>query len=82
MPLYGELYILKGEHNMKKKRIILKKVLIGTGTCVGCLVMYGIGYDAGCRDTSRAISNGIDKLWKANPELKDIMWEGLKKIKN
>lgn len=67
---------------MKKKRITLKKILIGTSICVGGLIMYGIGYDAGHRDTSRAISKGIDELWKANPELEDVMWEWLKKIEN
>ena len=67
---------------MKKKRSTLKKILIGAGICVGGLVIYRIGYNAGDRDISRAISRGIDEIWKATPELEDVMWKGLEKVEN
>lgn len=65
---------------MKKKRITLKKILIGTGICVGGLVMYGIGYDAGEREALQVMTAGLRKLWEANPERKDIMLETAEKI--
>lgn len=65
---------------MKKKRINLKKVLIGAGTCVGGLVVYGVGYIAGEREALHVMTNGIGKLWEANPELKTMMLETAEKI--
>lgn len=65
---------------MKKKRINLKKVLIGAGTCVGGLVVYSVGYIAGERETLRVMTTGIGKLWEANPELKNMMLETAEKI--
>lgn len=65
---------------MKKKRINLKKVLIGAGTCVGGLVVYSVGYIAGERESLHVMTNGIGKLWKANPELKTMMLETAEKI--
>ena len=56
---------------MKKKRINLKKVLIGAGTCVGGLVVYSVGYIAGEREALHVMTTGIGKLWKVNPELKN-----------
>lgn len=65
---------------MKKKRINLKKVLIGAGTCIGGLVVYSVGYIAGERETLRVMTTGIGKLWEANPELKTMMLETAEKI--
>lgn len=65
---------------MKKKRINLKKVLIGAGTCVGGLVVYGVGYIAGEREALQIMTTGIGKLWEANPELKTMMLETAEKI--
>lgn len=65
---------------MKKKRINLKKVLIGAGTCVGGLVIYGVGYIAGEREALQIMTSGIGKLWEANPELKTMMLETAEKI--
>lgn len=57
-------------------------ILRGVGACVGGVVIYGIGYTVGCRDTSRAISKGIATMWRANPELQNSMWDALNKIEN
>ena len=65
---------------MKKKRVNLKKVLIGAGTCVGGLVIYGVGYIAGEREALQIMTSGIGKLWEANPELKTMMLETAEKI--
>ena len=65
---------------MKKKRINLKKVLIGAGTCVGGLVVYSVGYIAGEREALHVMTTGIGKLWKVNPELKIMMLETAEKI--
>lgn len=65
---------------MKKKRINLKKVLIGAGTCVGGLVVYSVGYIAGEQETLHVVTTGIGKLWEANPELKTMMLETAEKI--
>lgn len=52
-------------------------ILRGAGACAGILVIYSVGYAVGYRDNARAVSNGIDKLWEANPELKTMMWDAL-----
>lgn len=77
---------------MKKNKIkeLVKEhkmdILRGVGACAGtfgvCSVIYGVGYAVGYRDSARAISKGIDKMWEANPELKNLMWDALGKIKN
>lgn len=67
---------------MKKKRINLKKILIVAGTCVGGFVVYSVGYVAGERESLHVMTNGIGKLWKANPELKTMMLETAEKINN
>lgn len=59
-----------------------KGILIGTGVCVGTFVVYTVGYAAGYKDATRAISRGIDKMWKANPELKELMWDAVSKMRN
>lgn len=76
---------------MKKIKIkeIVKEhkmdIFRGVGVCVGtlgaCSVIYGVGYVTGYRDSARAISKGLDKMWEANPELKTMMWDALSKIK-
>lgn len=53
-----------------------KDMLIGAGVCLSTFVVYSVGY----KDSTRAISRGIDKLWKVNPELKDLMWDACSKI--
>lgn len=73
---------------MKKNKIkeLVKEhkmdILRGAGACAGTLVIYSVGYAVGYRDSARAISKGIDKMWEANPELKNLMWEALGKVKN
>jgi len=73
---------------MKKNKIkeLVKEhktdILRGVGACAGTLVVYSVGYAVGYRDNARAVSNGLDKLWEANPELKTMMWDALSKIKN
>lgn len=57
-----------------------KDMLIGAGVCLSTFVVYSVGYAVGCKDSTRAISRGIDKLWKVNPELKDLMWDAFSKI--
>lgn len=57
-------------------------ILRGAGACVGCVIIYSVGYAVGYRDNARAVSKGIDKMWEANPELKNLMWDALNKIKN
>ena len=57
-------------------------ILHGAGACVGCVVIYSVGYAVGYRDNAHAVSKGIDKMWEANPELKNLMWDALNKIKN
>lgn len=59
-----------------------KDMLIGAGVCLSTFVVYSVGYAVGYKDSTRAISRGIDELWKAHPELEDVMWEWLKKIEN
>lgn len=59
-----------------------KDMLIGAGVCLSTFVVYSVGYAVGCKDSTRAISRGIDKLWKVNPELKDLMWDAFSKINN
>lgn len=58
------------------------EILRGAGVCAGTLVIYSVGYVVGHRDSARAISKGIAKLWEANPELMNLMWEALEKAEN
>ena len=57
-----------------------KDMLIGAGVCLSTFVVYNVGYAVGYKDSTRAISRGLDKLWKVNPELKDLMWDAFSKI--
>lgn len=57
-------------------------ILRGAGACVGCVVIYSVGYAVGNRDCLRAFANGIDIMWKVNPELKNLMVDTLEKIEN
>ena len=57
-----------------------KDMLIGAGVCLSTFVVYNVGYAVGYKDSTRAISRGIDKLLKVNPELKDLMWDAFSKI--
>lgn len=59
-----------------------KDMLIGAGVCLSTFVVYSVGYAVGYKDSTHAISRGIDKLWKVNPELKDLMWDAFSKINN
>ena len=53
------------------------EILRGAVAGVGSIVIYSVGYAVGHRDSARAISKGIDKMWEANPELKTLMWDAL-----
>lgn len=57
-------------------------ILRGAGACVGCVVIYSVGYAVGYRDNARAVSKGIATMWRANPELQNSMWDALNEIEN
>ncbi len=73
---------------MKKNKIkeLVKEhkmdILRGAGACVGCVVIYSVGYAVGYRDSLRAFANGVDMMWKVNPELKNLMCDTLDKLEN
>ena len=59
-----------------------KDMLIGAGVCVGCAVIYSVGYAVGYRDSLCKFANGLDIMWKVNPELKILMVNTLDEIEN
>lgn len=52
-----------------------------TGFAIGA-VAIGIGYAIGQQDAMRAVANGIDKCWKADPTLREHMWSTVEKVKS